>query len=307
MPTRQELDAFLAECRSTGLTRRLLELARDEDLGAEGDVTSLATIPADRVGRYAVVPRQEAVLAGLGFVPDLLEVFGTGIRCGVSARDGETAPAGRAVAVLDGPVREILAVERTLLNLVGRLSGIATRTARFIAAMGAGARAELCDTRKTTPGLRVFEKYAVRCGGGRSHRLGLHDAMLIKDNHLAGCGVRELAEVVRAAAARAAELRPGGLKFCETEVDSLEQFAELLRRPIPGLNIVLLDNMSADDLRRATAMRDSAGSSLLLEASGGVNLDTIAAIAGTGVDRISVGSLTHGAVSLDFGLDASTA
>lgn len=306
MPMRDDLDLLLAEGRASGLVRRLLELARDEDLGPSGDVTGQATIPADRRGRYRVVPRAPAVLSGLGFLPDLSAIFAPSVRVDLAAADGDRVSPGQTVATLDGPVRDILALERTMLNLICRLSGVATRTAEFVAAMGPrpNGRPDLCDTRKTTPGLRIFEKYAVRCGGGRSHRLGLHDAVLIKDNHLVGAAPQELPGIVETAIRRAHELRPHGLKFCEVEVDTLAQFEALLRRPPSGLGIVLLDNMGVPDLKSAVGMRDRAGSGLLLEASGGVNLHTVREIADTGVDRISVGSLTHGAVSIDFGLDA---
>ncbi|MEK6703126.1 MAG: carboxylating nicotinate-nucleotide diphosphorylase [Planctomycetota bacterium] len=297
------LPEFYESLRKTGLVRRLLELARDEDLGDGGDVTSLVTIPERQQGRAAIVARQPGVLAGLAVVPDVLAVFAP--RCGFESKssDGRPVATKAVVGVIDGPMREILAAERTLLNIVSRLSGVATRTAEFVTAMGPS-KAKLCDTRKTTPGLRVLEKYAVRCGGGESHRLGLHDAVLIKDNHLSGVPVERLAAYVGEAARRARELRPSGLAFIEVEVDSLEQLAALLTIEPGLLDIVLLDNMSPIILHRAVEMRDAAGTRVLLEASGGVNLTTIRAIAATGVDRVSVGSLTHAAVSLDFGLDA---
>ena len=313
MNPRESLTSMRDDARRTGLVRRLLELARDEDLGTLGDITSRATIPETLRGTFDLTPREPAVLAGLAFLPDLLEVFGGGVDARLLAEDGSRVEPGRPVATLAGPVRSVLTVERTLLNLVCRLSGVATRTARFVEAARAGVKAgrkppEVCDTRKTTPGLRVLEKYAVRCGGGSSHRMGLFDAVLIKDNHLAQVPVSSLAAAVSGAVARARELRPGGLSFIEVEVDTLEQLRALLDAGGAGAGIILLDNMTPVRLAEAVAMRDASvggGTPVLLEASGGVRLETIGAIAATGVDRISVGSLTHGAVAVDFGLDAS--
>jgi nicotinate-nucleotide pyrophosphorylase (carboxylating) len=311
----RDLESMYAAARRTGLVRRVLELARDEDLGATGDVTSAATIDGTRRGRYAVVPRVPAVIAGLAVIPDLIEVFAPDVVATVHTRDGESVAARVAVATLDGPVRQILGLERTLLNLISRLSGIATRTREFIDAMGArpDGKPALCDTRKTTPGLRVLEKYAVVCGGGTSHRMGLFDAVLIKDNHLAGVSSRDLPGAVARAIAKVQELAKtprtgaGGERpdFIEVEVDDLEQFREILSAKPEGLGMVLLDNMGPDTLRRAVLMRNESWPGLILEASGGVSLGTIRAIADTGIDRISVGSLTHSAISVDFGMDAN--
>ncbi len=301
----RELEDIYRAARETGFVRRLLELARDEDLGTVGDLTSDATIAADAQGRYAVVPRSAAVMAGLATIPDIIKIFAPRVTVEFHAKDGDRASPGVPVATLTGPVREILAMERPMLNLVSRLSGIATRTAAFVAAMGPrpNGKPQLCDTRKTTPGLRVLEKYAVRCGGGQSHRMGLFDAVLIKDNHLAGVGAGDFPVSVRSAIERvmATGVKPA---FVQVEVDSLEQFQALLSAPPPGLGMVLLDNMDAEMLKVAVRMRDTQGSLLVLEASGGVTLETIRGIADTGVDRVSVGSLTHGAVSVDLGLDA---
>jgi nicotinate-nucleotide pyrophosphorylase (carboxylating) len=311
----RDLESIYEAARRTGLVRRVLELARDEDLGSAGDITSAATIDPARRGRYAVVPRQPATLAGLAAIPDLLQIFAPRTVATLHARDGTRATPRVAVATLEGPVREILALERTLLNLVSRLSGIATRTREFLDAMGArpGGKPALCDTRKTTPGLRVLEKYAVACGGGTSHRMGLFDAVLIKDNHLAGVTAKDFpAAVARAIAKvheRATHLGPGGggehPDFIEVEVDDLDQYRAILAAKPAGLGMVLLDNMGTDTLRKAVAMRNESWPGVILEASGGVSLGTIGEIAQTGVDRISVGSLTHGAASVDFGLDAN--
>ena len=299
-----------------GLVRRLLEIARDEDLGVDpldaagrggaptghsGDITSDCCITPERMGVGLVVARSGGVMAGLEALPMLVELFAPGCRFEVHARDGSNVGPGTTVATVRGALDELLGLERTLLNLVGRLSGIATRTAEFVAAIPPGSRAALYDTRKTTPGLRVLEKYAVRCGGGRSHRMGLHDAVLIKDNHLTGIAIGELAGFVSKAAARARAI--GSPTFIEVEVDTLDQFAALLELPPGVIDIVLLDNMSCEQMNAAAQRRDAVNPALELEASGGVTLASLPAIAATGVDRISVGGLTHSAVSLDVALD----
>ncbi len=299
-----ELPDLYAHFASTGLVRRLLELARDEDLGPEGiDLTGSACETAEHTAEARVTARTGGVAAGLAAIDDLLAVFapGDGIDAEIHARDGDRVEPGQSLATLRGPLPGIVRVERTMLNLLGRLSGVATRTARFIDAMGR-TTSRLYDTRKTTPGLRVLEKYAVRCGGGCCHRLGLHDAVMFKDNHIAGVPADRLAAHIETLVGR---VRAAGRSpaFIEVEVDTLEQF-DALRTLEPGVvDVVLLDNMPPADLAEAVARRDRAGSPLLLEASGGISIDTINAIAKTGVDRISVGSLTHHAVSLDIGLD----
>lgn len=304
--------------RATGLIARLIELARDEDLGtpaardysaadatpfSSGDITTACCIERDSVGRANIVARAPGVIAGLAAIPDLVRALAPSCVATPLTTDGTRMAANNPVCHIHGPLAEMLAFERTTLNLLSRLSGIATRTAQFVAAIPSGSRAKLFDTRKTTPGLRVLEKYAVRCGGGACHRIGLFDAVLIKDNHLAGVAISELAKVVQSAAARARELSPVPLQFVEVEVDSLEQLAELLRLPSGVVDIVLLDNMDSAKLREAAKMRDEKNRSLQLEASGGITLSTLAEIAGTGVDRISTGSVTHSAISLDLAMD----
>ncbi|MFZ4572876.1 MAG: carboxylating nicotinate-nucleotide diphosphorylase [Phycisphaerales bacterium] len=310
----ESLADLYARIRSTGLPRRLFELAYEEDLGpaspdprggparAVGDITSSCCIDPRARATANLVARSGGVMAGLASTPELIELFAPAVRAVIRVHDGERASAGQVAAVLDGPLDEILGLERTLLNLVGRLSGIATRTRTFVDAIPRGCRAKVYDTRKTTPGLRVLEKYAVRCGGGESHRMGLHDAVLIKDNHIAGVETGRLAAVIREASARARAL-PTRPTFVEVEVDNLEQFEQLLTLEAGVIDIVLLDNMGPDLLRRAVAMRDARCPRLELESSGGVTLETIPAIASTGVDRISIGGLTHSAVSLDVALD----
>jgi nicotinate-nucleotide pyrophosphorylase (carboxylating) len=262
-----------------------------EDLGRAGDVTSQACIDAE--ARMAVVfaARRPGVVAGLACARLAMHELDPQASFTILAADGEAVTPGRALAKVEGRARAILSAERTALNLLGRLSGVATLTRAYVAAV-AGTRAQITDTRKTTPGLRQLEKYAVRCGGGVNHRFGLDDAILIKDNHVAACG--GVAEAVRRARAAA-----GHLMKVEVEIDSLDQLEDaLVHRP----DVVMLDNFTTGQLREAVAR--TAGRAVL-EASGGVNLDTVAAIAATGVDVISVGALTHSASVLDIGLDAA--
>lgn len=301
-----ELDALYRSLASTGLVRRLLELARDEDLGPNGDITSALTIPESARARAALVAREPGVISGLAALPHLIAVFAPRVTATPAHADGHAARAGDTLATLEGPARDVLALERTALNLIGRLSGIATRTAE-LSRLISGTRARLCDTRKTTPGLRVLEKYAVRCGGGASHRLGLHDAVLIKDNHLAGVPAERLGAFVADAARRARRLGTPPA-FIEVEVDSLDQADRLFAvadEPdgSPLLDMILLDNFPIDRMREAVRRRDRLAPRVLLEASGGINASTLAAVAATGVDRISLGTLTHGARSLDVALD----
>jgi nicotinate-nucleotide pyrophosphorylase (carboxylating) len=305
-PNSLSLPDFYQHLAATGLVRRVLDLARDEDLGRDGDITSEALAPSERPMRAAIVLREPGVVAGLATLPEIMSTFAPRARLEPLARDGDAiAQPGTPIARVIGPERELLAFERTALNVLGRLCGIATHTARFVAAIGAGTRAHLYDTRKTTPGMRVLEKYAVRCGGGRSHRLGLHDAVLIKDNHIAGVGLNELADVVRQAATAARKRHPR-LLFVEVEVDSLEQLDRLLELPRGVTDIILLDNMGVEEMRDAVRRRDRSNARPLLEASGGVRLETVREIALTGVERISAGALTHGAICLDVGMDVET-
>jgi len=307
VPTRAELSRLYTRLSSTGLVARLLLLARDEDLADRGDITSLVTIPPRTRAVARLVAREPGIIAGLAAAPEIIRLFAP--RCSLRLHHADAAPAvaNQTLATIGGPLREILRAERTLLNLVGRLSGIATRTRAFLRAMHNGdtpdprIRAHLYDTRKTTPGLRVLEKYAVRCGGGSCHRIGLYDAVLIKDNHLAGVATRDLAAFVRRASAAAR--RRGSLQFIQVEVDTLAQFNALLTLPPGVIDIVLLDNMPPPMLRAAVRLRDRLQPAIELESSGGITLKTIRAKALTGVDRLSVGSLTHGAASLDVALD----
>ncbi|MDY7110184.1 MAG: carboxylating nicotinate-nucleotide diphosphorylase [Planctomycetota bacterium] len=283
-----------------GSLERLLRAAREEDLAGLGDVTTASMIGMERPAEGELAAREEGVIAGLAVIPPLLRSFDVTLTFEPTARDGEPCPAGQALGRLAGSLAEMLLIERTLLNILGRLSGIASLTRRYVEAVGPS-KAAICETRKTTPGLRGLEKYAVRCGGGTLHRLGLWDAALYKDNHLAHVPPDELAASLEEAirAARTA----GELRFVEIEVDTLQQLGRVLTIERGLVDIVLLDNMSPEDLRQAVALRDAQAPEMLLEASGGVTLETVAGIASTGVDRISVGALTHSAASLDIGLD----
>lgn len=298
---------------SDGLVRRLFQLAHDEDLGptpdvnASGDITSVAA-PLEGLRTAATISARGAlVVAGVAAVPTLLDVFDPGGLVTFEQResDGDRIADGTAIGVLAGDLRTVLAVERPLLNTLSRLSGIATLTAEYAERLrdgGDGApTAALYDTRKTTPGLRLLEKYAVRCGGGRCHRFGLSDAALLKDNHIAQIADSDLAAFVAEAAARARADRP--VRFVQVEVDRLAQLEALLTLEPGVVDIVLLDNMSVGALREAATRRDETNPRLQLEASGGVTLDTIAELGRTGVERVSVGALTHQAISVDIGLD----
>ncbi len=275
----------------------LIELALAEDLNSVGDITSEAMLPAEMTGEVNIVSREAGVLSGLPIGEIVLRQVDSDCAWQPLAQDGEHLEAGSVVASLSGTVRSLLTAERTILNFLTHLSGIATLTRTYVDAV-AGTKAVILDTRKTLPGWRVLQKYAVRCGGGTNHRIGLWDAVLIKDNHLAAHAQnsgRTLADVVRSAREQA----PAGV-IIEIEVDSLLQLADAIQG---APDIVLLDNMNPAQLTEAVALRDRESPEVLLEASGGVNLATITNIARTGVDRISIGRLTHSAPSLDLGFD----
>jgi nicotinate-nucleotide pyrophosphorylase (carboxylating) len=268
----------------------IVQAALAEDLGRAGDITAQACIDARARLEAVFAVRSAGVVSGLSCARLAIHALDPDATFEALVSDGDQVAAGTQLARVEANARALLSAERTALNLFGRLSGVATLTRAYVDAV-AGTRARIVDTRKTTPGLRALEKYAVRCGGGVNHRFGLDDAILIKDNHVAACG--GVAEAVRRARAFA-----GHLTRVEVEVDSLAQFDEALGE---APDVIMLDNFSLADL--AEAVRRNAGR-LVLEASGGVNLDTVAAIAATGVDVISVGALTHSAKVLDIGLDA---
>lgn len=290
----------------------LIRMAKREDMRGD-DVTSRLLIPEGTEGKAVLVQKQAGVICGLPIVEMVcreydgrLKVMGAEGRA-IEEIEGQYAAEPKRLArlVITGPMRPLLSAERVLLNFVQRLSGVATQTHRYVQAIagagGAGGRARIYDTRKTTPGWRLLEKYAVRCGGGENHRMGLYDGLLVKDNHLAAMPVErmaaELGRIVQTSRKEAPK------RFVQVEVDTLEQLREVLK--VEGIDSVLLDNMDCPTMAEAVRMRNAAGreKSVALEASGGVNLTTVRAIAQTGVERISVGALTHSAVSLDIGLD----
>lgn len=260
-----------------------------EDFGRSGDVTSLATIPAQAQARAAFNARKPGVLSGLDVAAAAFRLVDPAVRFSALKADGDALKPKDRVATVEGPARAILTAERVALNFMGRMSGVATLTRAYVDAVK-GTRASIADTRKTTPGLRAFEKYAVRCGGGMNHRFGLDDAVLIKDNHIAVAGGV-------AAALRAAKRQVGHLVKIEIEVDTLAQLDQVIAE---GADVVMLDNMSPANM--AEGVRRVAGR-MKVEASGGVSLDTVRAIAEAGVDIISIGALTHSAPVLDLGLD----
>ncbi len=268
---------------------RIVREALDEDLADAGDVTSRAVIPDGATADARLVAREAGVVAGLSVAARAFALANPKTAVRSLRRDGDSVVEGEILARVRGPAADVLAAERTALNFLGHLSGIATRTARFVAAV-AGTGARILDTRKTTPGLRTLEKYAVRAGGGANHRIGLYDAVLIKDNHVAVAG--SVARAVRAARARTSGDTP-----IEAEVDTLEQAREAVEA---GADIVLLDNMDPATLREAVRL---IGGEALTEASGGIDLDRVRQVAETGVDRISAGALTYGVPRLDVALD----
>ena len=272
------------------LIEPVVRRALAEDLGRAGDVTAQACIPEGARMRAVFAARKAGVLAGIDCVRLAVLAMDPGASVELKLRDGDAFVAGAVLAEVEADARAFLAAERTALNLLGRLCGIATLTRAYVEAV-VGTKARIADTRKTTPGLRALEKHAVLCGGGVNHRFGLDDAILIKDNHVAVCG--GVGEAVRRARASV-----GHLMKVEVEVDGLDQLDEALAA---GPDVVMLDNFTLPMLREAVAR--TAGR-ITLEASGGVNLETVRGIAETGVDVISVGALTHSAPALDVGLDA---
>jgi nicotinate-nucleotide pyrophosphorylase (carboxylating) len=279
-------DAFLSPLE----IERAVTRALAEDLGRAGDITSTATVPENARDRAAVVARQPGVISGLPLLAASFLRLSPQTTIAAAARDGETVASGGKLMSIEGEARAILAAERTALNFIGHMSGIATATAEFVKRI-AHTKARVICTRKTTPGLRTLEKYAVRCGGGFNHRFGLDDAMLIKDNHIAVAGgIEAVLKRARAAA--------GHLVKIEIEVDSLAQLEEVLR--VGLADVVLIDNFDLQSMRRAV---DMVAGRLVIEASGGITLASAAAIAETGVDYLSSGALTHSAQNLDIGLD----
>ena len=293
---------------------KLIELALTEDIGASDldqgvDCTTDAIVPQDATARAAFVSRENGIVCGVEITKTAIEKWAARLSLEVNTEDGQPIKPKETIAVMVGPAHDILTMERTCLNFMCRLSGISTLTEKFSRQVK-DTKAVVLDTRKTTPGWRRLEKYAVACGGGANHRMGLYDAIMLKDNHLAF--YRSLVEdnedtiptaikIARKWINDHAESLPNGNEtILQLEVDTLEQFAIALET---DCDIVLLDNMSCEQLSKAVEMRDQKSSRILLEASGGVNLETVAGIAKTGVERISVGALTHSAKNFDIGLD----
>lgn len=283
--------------------RALIQMALTEDLCSAGDLTSLATVPAEASATVDIVARDSGRLAGGVLIERVYAALNErtpsdeAVHVTMNLPDGSPLSSGDVIASVTGPIRALLTGERTALNFLIHLSGIASRTAEFVQLVE-GSRAVILDTRKTLPGYRHLHKYAVLCGGGTNHRMGLYDGMLIKDNHLAARGNSSVADAVQAARSFLMDASPG--LPVEVEVDTLEQLTDALAaKP----EIVLLDNMKTTELQQAIRLRDQHSPDTLLEASGGVNMETVGCIAGTGVDRISIGGLTHSAPALDIGYD----
>ncbi len=289
-----EPDIPALACLAKPMVEDAVRNALLEDLGRAGDITTMATIPADASADAAIVTRKPGILSGLDLARAAFRLMSDDVTFDHLASDGDRLAPGSIVARISGPASAILSAERVALNYLSHLSGIATATRAFADAIS-GTRARITCTRKTTPGLRALEKYAVRCGGGSNHRFGLDDAILIKDNHIAVAG-----GVGKAIAS--ARIFAGHTVKIEVEVDTLDQLREALNA---GPDIIMLDNMAPDMLRQAVAINQAqtGGAMAVLEASGTVTLDTVAAIAATGVDYISSGWITHSAPVLDLGLD----
>ncbi len=278
----------------------LIKMAIEEDLG-QGDMTSELFYGDDVITHANVVSREEIVVCGMPVVKEILKYYDEKLKLKVLVDDGEHAYVGRKIATIEGPLCSMLSAERVLLNFLQLLSGIATTTRKYVRAVE-GTKAKIYDTRKTTPGWRVLEKYAVRCGGGFNHRIGLYDGILIKDNHLAQLGRNfypKLKEIVNEAR------KAKDVKFVAVEVDHVDdQLNHVLK--IPGIDIVLLDNMGQWQLKHAVDMKNEMcgeGKKPLLEASGNITLSNVSAIAHCGIDRVAVGAITHSATAVDIGLD----
>jgi len=286
-------DSALTRPPPSLLIEPIVRAALEEDLGRAGDITSALTIPDGTRAAARIVARKPGVVAGLNCAEIAFRLVDPGLRVTLQARDGDAVAAGVALAAIEGDARAILTGERVALNFLGHLCGVATATAALVQAV-AGTDARIVCTRKTLPGLRTLQKYAVRCGGGFNHRFGLDDAVLVKDNHIAAAGgVGPALSRLRAGL--------GHMVKIAVEVDTLEQLSEVLELGVDG---VLLDNMTPAQLKQAVAMNaDVFGSRATLEASGNVTLATVRAIAESGVDYISAGAITHSAPNLDLGLD----
>jgi len=283
---------------------QLIALAMAEDVG-DGDWSATFTIDADAVGAANIVVRTDGVICGMTMVPDILAAYNSDLVLTAAITDGTAVTAGQSIGNISGPLRALVTSERVVLNFLQRLSGIATMTAHCVALVAAS-NCDICDTRKTTPGYRHLEKYSVRCGGGVNHRMGLYDGVMVKDNHWVAIGASEM-NTGLTMLLKQIESKQLPLRMVEIEVDTLEQLKAILvfSKQHVGITVILLDNMSCQEMAQAVVMRNEMGFSgvIQLEASGNVTLDTLVKIAQTGVERISLGCLTHSVKSLDIGLD----
>jgi len=278
----------------------LIRMAVEEDMG-QGDMTSELFIKDNTIAKANIVSREEIVVCGMPVVKEILKYYDKELKLKVLVNDGKLAHVGCKIAVIEGPLCSILSAERVMLNFLQRLGGIATMTRKYVRAIQ-GTRAKIYDTRKTIPGWRILEKYAVRCGGGYNHRLGLYDGILIKDNHLAQLG-RNFYPKLKKIIDEARKVKD--VKFVAVEVDHVDDQLNYVLK-IPGIDIILLDNMGQWQLKHAVDMRNAMCGNCkkpLLEASGNINLHSVSAIAQCGIDRIAVGAITHSATAVDIGLD----
>ena len=276
----------------------LIDLAVEEDFG-KGDPTSVLTIPENAVGKANIVTREDIVVCGMAVAGEILKRYDERLKLNVLINDGDQANIADTLAVVEGALRPMLSAERVVLNFLQRLCGISTMTCKFVSAVQT-TQAKIYDTRKTTPGWRLLEKYAVKCGGGHNHRINLADGVMIKDNHIAEMG-KDITPKLEKMVAGAKQFED--VKFVSVEVDDVdEQLGDVLK--VNGIDLILLDNMDTQQLKRAVEMRNEiCGKKPLLEATGNMNLNTVLQVAQCGVDRISVGAITHSAPSVDIGLD----
>jgi nicotinate-nucleotide pyrophosphorylase (carboxylating) len=280
--------------------RPIIELAIKEDLG-QGDITSRLLFKDSVKAKSHIISREEIVVCGMSVIREILRKYDPRLKLKILIADGREAHVGAKLGTIEGPLHSMLSAERVVLNFLQRLSGIATTTRKYVNAI-TGTKAKIYDTRKTTPGWRLLEKYAVRCGGGHNHRLGLGDGILIKDNHIAELG-RNFYPKLKNALSEARKIK--GIKFIAVEVDHVDDQLNYVLK-IPGIDIVLLDNMGQWQLNHAVEMRNKMrgkGKKPLLEASGNITLNNVSAIAQCGVDRIAVGAITHSATAVDIALD----
>ncbi len=275
----------------------LIEIAVKEDFGG-GDPTSEITVRANEHAKGYLISREEIVVSGMSLMPEILKRYDERLRLKVLVPDGHRASVADKLGVIEGPLRSMLSAERVVLNFLQRLCGISTMTWKFVSAVR-GTKAKIYDTRKTIPGWRELEKYAVRCGGGYNHRMSLGDAVMFKDNHIAELG-RNFEPKLNRMVQEARQKK--NVKFVVVEVDHVDDQLDRVLT-IPGVDVILLDNMGQWQLRHAVELRDKVGRKPLLEASGGITLNNVLTVASCGVDRISIGAITHSAVAVDIGLD----